>query len=109
MKFRVGDTVKITAGKDKGKQGKILRVDAVAEQVVVEGMNLFVKHIKKQGERSGQRVLRERPLPTGNIAIVNPKTKRVDRVGYQVKKDGTKVRIFKKTGEVIETNAAKKK
>lgn len=101
MKLKINDTVMVTAGKDKGKQGKILKTFPQLDRVLVEGVNKYVKHMKKQGERSGERVLRERPLPTGNVAILNPETKKIDRIGYMVDKAGTKVRVFKKTGKAI--------
>lgn len=101
MKFKVGDLVLVTGGKDKGKQGKITKVLREEEKVVVEGANLYVKHIKPMQGQAGQRVRRERALPTANVAIINPDTKKVDRIGYQVAKDGSKVRMFKKTGKLI--------
>ncbi|MEO8581318.1 MAG: 50S ribosomal protein L24 [Patescibacteria group bacterium] len=101
MKFKVGDQVLVTGGKDKGKQGKIVKVLPLLERVVVEGMNMYVKHIKPFAGRPGDRVKRERALPTANIAIFNPETKKTDRIGYTVAKDGSKSRIFKKTGKVI--------
>ncbi len=101
MKFKVGDIVLVTSGKDKGKQGKIVKVLPQENKVVVEGVNLYVKHIKPMQGRAGERIRRERPLPTANIAIFNPDTKAVDRVGYVVNKDGTKSRVFKKTGKAI--------
>ncbi len=100
MKFRVGDTVAITGGKDKGKQGKIILVLPVKDRVVVEDVNMYVKHIKPTNGQEGQKVRRPRPLPTANVAIINNEGK-PDRVGYQVNKDGTKQRVFKKTGKVI--------
>lgn len=101
MKFKVGDMVLVTGGKDKGKQGKVTRVLPEKDRVVVEGMNMYTRHMKKQGERSGEKVRKERPLPTANVAIMNPITKKVDRIGYKVAKDGSKTRIFKKTGKEI--------
>jgi large subunit ribosomal protein L24 len=100
MKFKVGDLVLVTGGKDKGKQGKITRVVPSRNAAVVEGVNLYVKHIKPYGEQAGQRVRRERALPVANIAILNDQGK-ADRVGYLVAADGTKQRVFKKTGKVI--------
>lgn len=100
MKFKVNDNVEITAGKDRGKHGKVLRVIPQEEKVVVGGVNMYVKHIKPVQGRSGERVRRERPLPTANVAIVNPDTGKVDRIGYKVV-DGKKVRVFKKTGGEI--------
>ncbi len=101
MKFKVNDTVMITGGKDKGKSGKITRVFPTDDRVLVEGVNKYVKHVKKQGQRSGEKVVRERSLPTANVAIMNPDTKKVDRIGYIVDKAGNKIRIYKKTGKAI--------
>lgn len=100
MKFKVGDTVLVTGGKDKGKQGKILRVFPQDETVVVENANLYVRHIKPMGGRSGERMQLPRPLPTAKVAILNDKGA-ADRIAYSVAKDGQKTRIFKKTGKVI--------
>ena len=68
--------------------------------MVVEDTNLYVKHIKKMNGQAGQRVKRPRALPTANVAIINNEGKQ-DRIGYKVAKDGTKERIYKKTGKVI--------
>jgi large subunit ribosomal protein L24 len=108
MKFRVGDSVIVTAGKDKGKTGKIVRVLPVEERVVVENINIYVKHIKPVQGQEGRRVENPRPLPTANVAIVNNEGK-ADRIGYKVNKDGSKVRIFKKTGKPVPTVETKKK
>lgn len=100
MKFRVNDNVEVTAGKDKGKHGKILKVFPKKDRVTVSGVNMYVKHIKPVQGRAGERVRRERALPTANIAILNPDTGKVDRIGLKLI-EGKKVRIFKKTGEEI--------
>ena len=101
MKLRKNDIVFVMAGKDKGKKGKILTVFPKEDKVLVEGVNKYVKHVKKQGERSGERILRERPLSAGSVAIVNPDTGKADRIGYLVDKNGAKVRMFKKTKKAI--------
>lgn len=103
MKFKVNDIVLVTAGKDKGKESKVVKLFPKKDRVLVEGANMYVRHIKKQGERSGEKVRRERPLPTANVAIINPATKKTDRVGYKITKAGEKVRIYKKTGKEIDT------
>lgn len=100
MKFRVNDNVEVTAGKDKGKHAKITKVFPKEDKVLVEGMNMYVKHMKPVQGRAGERVRRERPLHTASVAIVNPATSKVDRIGYKTI-EGKKVRIFKKTGEEI--------
>jgi large subunit ribosomal protein L24 len=109
MKFKVGDIVLVTGGKDKGKQGKILKALPERNSVVVENANMYVKHIKPLNGQAGQRVVRPRPLPTAKIAILNNEGK-ADRIGYKMNKDGTKDRVFKKTGKVVpETKKEDKK
>ncbi len=100
MKLKVNDTVMVTGGKDKGKTAKVLKVLPKEDRVVVQGLNMYVKHIKPMQGRPGEKIRRERALPTANVAIMNPETGKVDRVGYKVDGD-KKVRIFKKTGAEI--------
>ena len=101
MKLHKNDLVIVTAGKDKGKQGKITKVIPTENKVVVEGANTYIRHIKKRGERTGERVTRERPLPAGNVAIFNPETKKADRIAFLIDKSGNKTRIFAKTKKAI--------
>ncbi len=108
MKFKTGDQVLVTGGKDKGKKGAILKVLPQTHRVIVDGVNLYVKHMKPIQDRPGQRVVKPRPLPLGKVAILNEKGQ-ADRIGYQVTKDGQKTRIFKKSGQAVpEPKAAKK-
>jgi large subunit ribosomal protein L24 len=107
MKFKTGDKVLVTSGKDKGKKGDIVKVYIRANKVVVEGVNKYVKHIKPMAGRAGDKVSIERPLPTAAIAILNDKDQ-ADRIGYKVAKDGSKVRIYKKTGNVIKEVSTEK-
>ncbi len=100
MKLKVNDTVLVTGGKDKGKTAKIVKVIPKEDRVVVEGVNMYVKHIKPMQGRAGEKIRRERPLPTANVAIINPETGKVDRIGYKIDGD-KKIRIFKKTGQEI--------
>ena len=100
MKFKTGDQVIITAGKDKGKKGQIVRVLPKKNQVIVKDANFYSRHIKPQGKRSGEIKKMERPLDLGKIAILNDKDQ-PDRIGYRVTKNGRKERIFKKTGKVM--------
>ena len=100
MKLKLGDTVLVTAGKDKGKTAKVTRVLLASEKVVVEGVNLYTRHYKPMNNQPGRKVRKERPLHSASVAIINEKGKR-DRIGYTVAKDGSKVRIFRKTGTPI--------
>ena len=101
MRFKIGDEVLVTAGKDKGQRAKIIRVLPKAGKVVVQGVNMYTRHIKPVQGKVGERVRRERPLDPAKIAIWNPTTEKADRIGYSTKKDGSKVRVFKKTGKEI--------
>lgn len=108
MKFKTGDTVLVTAGKDKGKKGEIIRVMPELDRVVVKDVNMYVKHTKPMQGRAGSKAKVERALPTAKVAIINDKGQQ-DRIGYAVAKDGSKTRIFKKTGaSVPEPKKAKK-
>ncbi|HCR80913.1 MAG: 50S ribosomal protein L24 [Candidatus Pacebacteria bacterium GW2011_GWB1_47_8] len=108
MKLMVGDTVLITAGKDRGKKGEIIRVIPKKRLVVVAGINLYTRHVKPYAGRSGEKTTRERPLPLSKVAIINEKGQ-PDRVGYVVTKDGKKQRVFRKTGTVIAVKPAASK
>jgi large subunit ribosomal protein L24 len=102
-KIKTGDQVVVLAGKDKGKQGNILRVIDDAK-VVVENVNLAKKHSKgnpMKGEPGGI-IDKEMPMDISNVAIVNPVSGKADRVGFKMLEDGRKVRVFKSDGEVVD-------
>jgi large subunit ribosomal protein L24 len=102
MHVKVGDTIQVMAGKDKGKIGKVSRIFAKTSKIVVEGVNIQTKHQKPQGEgESGQIVSREAPIHSSNVMLYSEKQKTVSRVCYTMK-DGKKVRMLKKTGEVLD-------
>ncbi len=108
MKFKVGDTVLVTGGKDKGIKNTIVKVLPKANKVIVKDANKYVKHVKPMGTRAGEKTLTERALPLSKIAIINDKGE-VDRIGYKIEKSGEKTRIFKKTGAVIPEPKQEKK
>ena len=100
LKIKKGDTVKVIAGKDKGKQGKVLEVKAKTSSVVVEGINLIKKHAKpSSANTTGGIVTVEAPLNISNVVLV------IDgeptKVGFRIE-DGKKVRFSKKTGNTID-------
>ena len=99
LKIKKGDTVKIIAGKDKGKEGKVILVDAKSSRVVVEGLNIVKRHSKPStANQKGGIISKEAPIHISNVAlVVNGET---TKVGFEIK-DGKKVRIAKKTGEEI--------
>ena len=101
-KIRKGDEIVVIAGKDKGKRGTVsVRVDA--EHVVVEGVNSAKKHVKPNPVKGvvGGKVDKDMPLHVSNVSLYNPATQKADRVGFKLLEDGTKVRIFKSSGEVV--------
>ena len=102
-KVRKNDTVQVIAGRDKGKQGKVLRVLPKEQRVVVEGINLRKRHTRprRAGEQGGI-VEFPAPLHISNVAVVCAKCGRPSRVGFRILGDGTKVRYCKRCDEVIE-------
>jgi large subunit ribosomal protein L24 len=110
MKLHTGDTVIVITGKDKGKTGTVLRVLPLEDRVVVEGLNIRTKHMKKNVEQAGRIVKYEASLAACKVMIVDPKTGKPSRIGYQFK-DGKKIRISKLSGEVVKKGKmpAKKK
>ncbi len=102
-KIRKGDEVVVITGKDKGRRGTVLEVFA-DQRVVVEGINVSKKHQKPNPNMGiqGGIVEREMPLDISNVMVFNPKTKQGERIGIRVNKDGTKERIFRSSGEVVD-------
>lgn len=103
MKLKKGDLVLVIAGKDKGKQGKITKVDLKDNRVVVEGVNTVKRHTKPtQTSPQGGIQLKQLPIHASNVMIVDPKTGKPSRVGKKKTKDGF-VRIAKKSGTELTT------
>lgn len=103
MHVKKGDTVQVIAGAEKGKVGEVLRVFPETSKVVVEGVNFRTKHIKPQQEgESGQINRSEAPIHSSNVMLYSSKQKVASRVCYTFNSEGRKVRMLKKTGEVID-------
>jgi len=101
-KIRKGDEVIVIAGRDKGKRGKVvLRKDD--DHVVVEGINIVKKHTKPNPMKgtTGGIVDKAMPIHQSNVAIFNPATGKADRVGVKLQQDGTRLRVFKSSGDEI--------
>lgn len=102
MKIHRDDTVMITLGKDAGKSGKVVRVLGKEGQILVEGINMVKRHLRKVGQSGGREVELAKPVNVSNVMLVCPKCKKTTRVGFKV--DGNKkIRICKKCQEVIAT------
>ncbi|MBQ1431106.1 MAG: 50S ribosomal protein L24 [Anaerovoracaceae bacterium] len=102
MKIKKGDMVKVIAGKDKGKTGKVLRTYPKDNKVVVEGVNVQTKHAKATRNTPAEIKHIEGPIDASNVMYYDTKAKQASRVGYKVKEDGTKSRVFVKTGKTID-------
>ncbi len=102
LKIHRDDVVVVIAGKFKGRVGKIVRVIPEDGRVVVEGVALQKRHMKAQGEQAGSIIEKERPLHISNVALWNADEKRRVKVSYKTQEDGTKVRVDKKTGTILD-------
>lgn len=103
MHVKKGDTVQVITGREKGKVGEILRVLPETSKVVVQGVNVRTKHVKPQQEgESGQITTFEAPIHSSNVMLYSTKQKVASRICYTVNSEGRKVRMLKKTGEVID-------
>jgi large subunit ribosomal protein L24 len=101
-RLKKGDRVVVIAGKNKGTQGTVLRLDE--DRVFVESVNKVKRHTKPNpsANQPGGIIEREASIHASNVMLFNPATKAPDRVGYKVLGDGKKVRVFRSNGEVVE-------
>lgn len=101
MKLKKGDTIIVTVGKDKGKKGKIEKIVPSESKVVVAGINVFKRHMKRRDEKHpGGIIDLVKPIGLGKIALLCPSCNKPTRVGYMVTKN-EKIRICKKCGKKI--------
>jgi large subunit ribosomal protein L24 len=108
MKIRRDDHVRVIAGKDKGRTGRVLRVDPVKQKVYVEGANIIKRHTKPRTLRDTQRaqeiggiVEMEGPIHVSNVMLIDPESNEPTRVGIK-REDGRRVRVAKKSGKEID-------
>jgi len=103
MHVKKGDTVQVITGKDRGVIGEIVAISAKKSQVIVQGVNMRTKHVKPQAEgESGQILTKEFPVHSSNVMLYSTKQKVASRVAHTFTDDGRKVRMLKKTGEIID-------
>ncbi|MEI7606202.1 MAG: 50S ribosomal protein L24 [Rhodospirillaceae bacterium] len=102
LKIKTKDKVVVISGRDKGKTGEVLKVLAKDERVIVRGVNLVTKHERPTAQTQGGIKEIEAPLHISNVAHADPKTGKATRVGYKFLEDGRKVRVAKRSGEVID-------
>ena len=102
FKIKKGDKVVVTTGRDKGKEGEVLRVLREDERVLVQGVNMVKRHTAPSQMSPGGIVEKEAPLHISNVAHIDPKSSKPTRTGYKIDKDGRKIRIAKRSGEAID-------
>ena len=104
LKIKKGDRVIVLAGRDKGKNGEVIRVLPKERRVLVRGVNMVRKHQKQTASEEGGIVSKEAPINISNLALEDPKDGKPTRVGFKFLDDGSKVRFAKRSGEVITEN-----
>lgn len=102
QKIRKGDTVVVLTGKDKGKQGEVIRALPKDNRVVVRGVSVVKKHQRPTAYSQGGIVEQEAAIDVSNVAHIDPKDGQPTRVGFKVLEDGRKVRFAKRSGEVLD-------
>ena len=102
LKIKKGDNVVVIAGRDKGRTGEVLRVIPAERRALVQGVNMVKRHTKPQMGNPGGIVEKELSLHISNIAHVDPASGKPTRIGYRVLEDGRKVRVARRSGEVID-------
>ena len=102
FKIKKGDKVVVTTGRDKGKQGEVLRVLRAEDRVLVQGVNMVKRHTAPSQMSPGGIIEKEASLHISNVAHIDPKSNKPTRVGYKIDKDGRKTRIAKRSGEAID-------
>jgi large subunit ribosomal protein L24 len=102
LKIKKGDKVVVTTGRDKGKTGEVLVIFPKENKALVQGVNMVKRHQKQTPQNEGGIINRESKINLSNLAIADPKDGSASRVGYKINDDGTKVRVAKRSGEVID-------
>jgi large subunit ribosomal protein L24 len=105
MKLKTDDTVIVISGKDKGKTGKVMRVEPSKDRVYVEGVNIIKRHTRPNPARPNAQVgviEREGPVHVSNVALLDPKDRKATRVGTRRTEDGKRMRVTKSSGTEID-------
>ena len=95
-----GDKVIVLTGKDKGKTGEVTKIFKKTNKAIVSGINMAIKHLKQSEKDAGGRIPKEAQIHISNLALIDPKNNKATKVGFKIV-DGKKVRISKKSGELI--------
>lgn len=102
LKFKKGDRVVVSTGRDKGRSGSILKMLSSEERAIVQGINMVKRHQKQTQEAEGGIISKEAPIHLSNLMHEDPSDGKPTRVGFKILNDGRKVRFAKRSGEVID-------
>lgn len=102
FKIKKGDPVIVVAGRDKGKKGSVLKMLPKESKAIVQGINVAKRHTKQSAQTQGGILSKEMPIHISNLAHVDPSDNKPTRVGFKVLDDGSRVRVAKRSGEVID-------
>ncbi|MEI2384060.1 50S ribosomal protein L24 [Breoghania sp. JC706] len=101
-KIKKGDTVIVRTGRDKGKTGEVISVMPAENRVLVRGVNVARRHQRQTAQDEGGIIAKELPIHVSNVALADPKDGKPTRVGFKTTDDGRKVRIAKRSGDLID-------
>jgi len=101
-KIKKGDKVIVLAGRDKGRSGEVKSVNPTDGRAIVGGINLVKRHTKQTAQNEGGILSKEAPIDLSNLAIADPKDGKPTRVGFKTLDDGRKVRVAKRSGDLID-------
>ncbi|MBC8389489.1 MAG: 50S ribosomal protein L24 [Actinobacteria bacterium] len=100
LKVKKNDKVRVISGKDKGKTGKVLRIEPDKNKIYIERINIIKRHTRKKGQNQpGGIISKEGPIHLSNVRVVCPNCGKLSRVGFEIKDSGEKVRICRKCGQ----------
>ena len=102
LKVKKGDTVVVISGRDKGKQGEVLRVFPAESRLIVQGVHVAHRHTRQSMTSQGGIIDKELTIHVSNVAHIDPSSGRPTRTGYKTLEDGRKVRVARRSGEVID-------
>ncbi len=101
-KIKKGDRVIVTTGRDKGKKGEVRQVMPTEGRAIVAGVNLVRRHTRQTAQTEGGILTKEAPIHLSNLALADPKSGKPTRVGFKILDDGRKVRVAKRSGDLID-------
>jgi large subunit ribosomal protein L24 len=101
-KIKKGDKVVVLTGRDKGRSGEVKSVDPTEGRAIVVGVNVVKRHTRQTQQTEGGIISKEAPIQLSNLAIADPKDGKPTRVGFKVLDDGRKVRVAKRSGDLID-------